>query len=201
MSVAEGNLWSLRPEALELVREAIDGGRRRIVECGSGAGTILIGRMLAARGNGRLHSLEHDPHWAEQARARIDAEKLAARVTVVEAPLRPHPLAGECGWYDGAALAALPARIDLLLVDGPPGALAPDGETRYPALPALAGRLADGALVMLDDIDRAGERRVLERWRGELGIEFELRPEARVAIGVFCGPDPVPAPGNDTEGK
>jgi hypothetical protein len=40
---------------------------------------------------------------------------------------------------------------------------------------------------VLDDIDRVGERRGLERWRGELGIEFELRPEARVAIGIFAG--------------
>jgi predicted O-methyltransferase YrrM len=178
--------WALAPAALELVLSEIEGGRDRVVECGSGASTALIARRLCELGRGGLHSLEHDPGWARRARERIASEGAAERAQVVEAPLRPHPLAEpDCGWYDTAALARLPPAIDLLLVDGPPGALAANGESRYPALPLLAGRLAPGAAVILDDIDRGPELRMLERWRDEHGIEFERSPGKRIAIGVF----------------
>jgi predicted O-methyltransferase YrrM len=181
--------WTLLPGALKLLLEGVEAGRKTIVECGSGASTIAIGRQLHEGGAGTLHSLEHDPAWAAHTRARIERERLGAWTTLIEAPLRPHPLAEpDCGWYDAAALAALPAAVDLLLVDGPPGPLAANGETRYPALPLLAPRLAPGALVFLDDIHRAGEQAVLERWERELAIEFELQPRERIAIGVFSGP-------------
>jgi predicted O-methyltransferase YrrM len=183
----QANAWALLPSALELVVGAVAGGCRNVVECGSGESTVAIAKLLAERGDGTLHSLEHDSHWAERTRQRLAARGLTRRVELIEAQLRPHGL-GAGDWYDLGALERLPHGIDLLLVDGPPGDLGPDGQVRYPALPLLAPRLAEGALVLLDDIDRPGELSVLERWRRELGTEFELRPEERLAIGVFSGP-------------
>lgn len=177
--------WSLTPAALELVLSAIEPEREWIVECGSGLSTVAMARVLAGRGRGRVHALEHDPVWAKETRRQLAAEGVAERALVIDAPLRPHPLAEPgCLWYDRAALPALPERIDLLLVDGPPaGDLAPE-RGRYPALPALADRLAPGAIVILDDAGRPGERWVLERWRAEHGLAFERRGD--VAIGVCC---------------
>jgi predicted O-methyltransferase YrrM len=183
----QANAWALLPAGLELVLGAVAEGRPTVVECGSGESTVAIARLLAERGDGRLYSLEHDEHWAERTRNRLAAEELTECVELIEAPLRPHGL-GDGDWYELGALERLPHAIDLLLVDGPPGDLAPDGQMRYPALPLLAPRLADGALVLLDDIDRPGELHVLERWRRELGTEFELRDEERLAIGVFSAP-------------
>jgi len=37
--------------------------------------------------------------------------------------------------------------------------------SRFPALPALADRLAPHALVILDDANREPEREIVERWQ------------------------------------
>ena len=54
-----------------------------------------------------------------------------------------------------------------------------------------ASRLAPGATVILDDIDRAAERRILDRWEREMAINFDRRWPERVAIGVFSGCRPA----------
>ena len=84
-------------------------------------------------------------------------------------------------WYDEAAVAAgLDTAfggepIDLLIVDGPPAFAVGHGTSRYPALPVLHERLAPGATVVLDDIERPGEQVVLERWELEFRLTFERR--------------------------
>jgi predicted O-methyltransferase YrrM len=181
--------WSLTPAALELVLARITPDCERIVECGSGISTIVIARLLAARGHGQLHALEHDPRWAGETRRRIEAEGLAGRAAVVQAPLCPHPLAQPgCEWYDARALERLPLGIDLLLVDGPPGGAPGIERARYPALPALASRLSPGATVILDDVERPGERWILDRWRRRPGVSFDLPATDRVAIGCMFPP-------------
>jgi predicted O-methyltransferase YrrM len=181
--------WSLTPAALELVLARIGPDCERIVECGSGVSTIVIARLLAARGHGRVQALEHDPRWAYQTRRRIEAEGLAERGAVVEAPLRPHPLAEPgCEWYDPDALERLPSRIDLLLVDGPPAGAPGIERARYPAVPALASRLRPGATVVLDDAERPGERWILDRWQRRGDVSFDLPGTDRVAIGCMFPP-------------
>jgi hypothetical protein len=182
--------WSLLPEAIEfIVAELAARDASRIVECGSGVSTIAIARFLRARGDGTLHSLEHDAGWAARTRRSLDAEGLAGQANVIDAPLREDPMAPPgYRWYSRDALARLPRRgVELLLVDGPPAS--PEqglGRSRYPALPLLRDRLAPGALVILDDADRDGERWVIERWREELAVS--LRPRgARIAAGVVEG--------------
>jgi hypothetical protein len=69
-----------------------------------------------------------------------------------------------------------------LLVDGPPAGEPGSERSRYPAVPALADRLAAGALIVLDDIDRPGEQWVLEAWQREAELRFERRPELRLAV-------------------
>jgi hypothetical protein len=104
---------------------------------------------------------------------------------VLEAPLEPHALSLDgAPWYAGSALGGLPeSGIELLLVDGPPGYGEGMALSRYPALPALAERLAPGALVVLDDAQRDGERRILDAWERELDFGFDRRPAERIAIG------------------
>jgi predicted O-methyltransferase YrrM len=157
--------WSLRPEALELVKSLVAEGRHRVVECGSGLSTVTIARSLRALAKGHVHALEHDPHWSATTREALEHEDVTEFATVVDAPLVD-------GWYDPAALDRLPERgIDLLVVDGPPAGEPEIERSRYPALPALADRLAPEAAVLLDDADRPGERWTLERWRSEFEIE------------------------------
>jgi predicted O-methyltransferase YrrM len=174
----------LRPRVLGALVAELEGGRREVVECGSGVSTIVLARALREH-EGRLHSLEHDSGWATFVRSWLEREGLEGRATVIEAPLGPHPLALEgLGWYEPAALARLPeAGIDLLLVDGPPAGDPGLGRSRYPALPALAERLADDAMVVLDDVDRPGEAQVLAAWEAETEFRFERLAKERIAIG------------------
>ena len=173
---------AMRPAALVLVcNEIALGSRREIVELGSGVSTIVLARLLRERG-GRLRSLEHEPSWAQVVRDQLEREELTEIATLIEAPLESHELALEgAPWYAAGAVAQLPAEVDLLLVDGPPA-----GEdlprSRYPALPALAGRLGS-AVVVLDDATRPGERDVLERWEENAEWRFGVHEAAGIAIG------------------
>ena len=181
--------WSLDRDALELVLAEVDAGARTIVECGSGVSTILIGRMLRARGRGSLCSLEHDPNWVATGHARIAAEGLDAYVRIIEAPLEPDPRAAEgCPWYARSSLAELPeGGVDLLLVDGPPAPAGSLERSRYPALPVLAPRLAATARLLLDDAERAGEAWVLERWLQEFRLNG-LRRSGALALAWLSAP-------------
>lgn len=185
--------WSegaLRPAALaEICNEIVLADRREVVELGSGVSTIVLARLMRERG-GRLTSIEHDPDWARVTRATLEREALTDVARLVEAPLEPHPLGlDDTPWYAQAALAELPeAGIELLLVDGPPGYTEGMELSRYPALPALSERLAAGAIVALDDADRAGEREILERWQREMPEwRFGTDPTTGLALGRLLG--------------
>jgi hypothetical protein len=184
--------WSLDDAVLELVLAEIDRGAREIVECGCGRSTVVIARALGKLGGGEVHSLEHDHAWAQLCRAQLAAEGLAGIATVVAAPLERSALAQPgCRWYAASALRAVPATgVELLLVDGPPAGEPAIERSRYPALPALAGRLADGATVIVDDCGRSGERWVLARWEGEFGLSFD-RHEAEGAARAVYFPAPT----------
>ncbi len=75
--------------------------------------------------------------------------------------------------------------VDVLVVDGPPAWRPGSAHARFPALDMLAPFLAPGATVVLDDVERAGERDVLQRWSREHAIRFDMRPEAGIAVGTW----------------
>jgi predicted O-methyltransferase YrrM len=169
--------WALRPVGLSLAEALVDEGRTTVIECGSGLSTVTIARALRARHAGHVHALEHHPYWATATRDALAAEDLADFATVIDAPLVD-------GWYARAALDLLPERgVELLLVDGPP---AEEG-SRYPALPALAVRLAPDAAILLDDVDREGERWALDRWLAEFPLRMRPAPPG-VALALYISP-------------
>jgi Methyltransferase domain len=192
----------MRPEGFGAVcNDVIVNGRGRVVELGSGVSTVLLARLLTRRrprGGWRLAAVEHDASWAQRVIDQLDRENLRRHVTIVHAPLVPHPLAAaDLLWYDEAAVAAgLDAMlrgdlVDLLVVDGPPAYAPGHGLARYPALPVLQNRLAPGASVVLDDIDRPGEQEVVRRWQRTTGLSFHRLPEpAGVATATISGADP-----------
>jgi len=159
--------WALNPTGLLQLVWLIEQHRPGIIlELGSGTSTVWMGYALEQAGGGRLVSVEHLPEFADRTRKLVDIHGLGKLIEVRDAPLRPLRL-GEATslWYALDALADLP-EIDLLFVDGPPGPTGP--QARYPALPVLSDRLADGAIVVLDDAGRADEATIVERWCAEI---------------------------------
>ncbi len=175
----------MRPAALvAILNEIVFADRERIVELGSGASTIVIGRLLAER-SGKLTAVEHDPDWARLVRAQIARERLDNVVEVIVSELEPHPASWSgAPWYSRESVAQLPGAISLLVIDGPPGYGEGMSHSRYPAMPALADRMDQDALVILDDADREPEREIVSRWSEETtGWSFGIDAVSGVAVG------------------
>lgn len=161
-----------------------------VVELGSGVSTVVVARLLRQLGTGRLLAVEHDETWADRVQRQLDRENLNDVAEVVRAPMRPHARSWDgAEWYDEAVLAAtLTAAgqpVEMLVVDGPPAWQPGKEHARYPALSSLARWLAPGATIVLDDIERTGEREVLDRWRQEHPIGFDVQAAAGVAVGAW----------------
>lgn len=132
---------------------------RRVLEFGAGSSSVVIARALSATG-GTLTSLESDPEWCSDRWAQV------AGVSAVDSRLLPSRLAldvchgGIVYVYERAA-AALPGRgpFELVLVDAPQSWYGRAGAL-YSALP----HLAPGALIVMDDAGREGERNAIAGW-------------------------------------
>jgi hypothetical protein len=74
-------------------------------------------------------------------------------------------------WFGGLVDKLAGTKVDLVLVDGPPGALHP--RSREPALEKLLPFLSDDAAVILDDANRPEEKAIVRRWR-KLAPDLEL---------------------------
>lgn len=137
-----------------------------ILELGSGVSTLVAAYSLRQQGGGRIVSLEHDPHYAAATRELLCQHNLQDIARVIDAPLAGvdvHQVRHR--WYDLGKLNALDSAVDLLIVDGPPRRI--QRLARYPALPLLIDRLADNAIVFVDDANRADEREIVSRWQAE----------------------------------
>ncbi|SHE69325.1 class I SAM-dependent methyltransferase [Streptoalloteichus hindustanus] len=187
---------ALRPAALAaLLDEVLVGNRTVLLELGSGPSSVVLARLLARRGFGRLLSIEHDERWAAFVNLQLRREGLHHLVRVVHAPLAPHP-AGLDGlpWYaptlvrdEVTAYVERFGLVDLLLVDGPDRAEASTADAallRFPAMPVLRGAMAPGASVLADDAEASAD--VLSRWAEEYGTTFRRNPATGLAHCVLA---------------
>jgi predicted O-methyltransferase YrrM len=158
--------WQLSSQAMhEVVRHVLLEQPKVVVECGSGASTMWIGRALRRVGEGRVIALENSADWVAIVTGLLQHEGLSG-VEIRHAPMEPIQVAGhEQPWYSDSAIADV-EEIDLLLVDGPPGRT--NKLARYPAVPALRDKLRPGATVMLDDCHRRDEKETLRKWLAEV---------------------------------
>jgi predicted O-methyltransferase YrrM len=168
--------WAASPDLLRQLMELVRRQRpATIVEAGCGLSTLVCGYALRRTGEGRIVALEHDREYAERCREQLAEHGLQQIAEVRDAPLSEAVIRGErWKWYDLSALEDVES-IDLLIIDGPPEHVQP--LARYPALPLLADRLSEGAIAVLDDGDREGERLCVERWLAEMtGFSSEYLP-------------------------
>ncbi|CDG83277.1 class I SAM-dependent methyltransferase [Janthinobacterium agaricidamnosum] len=158
--------WAASPDfLLEVARNVLAAKPRKVLECGSGASTVVLARCLQLNGGGKLWSLEHDAAYAEQTRQQLARHGLSDWAEVLHAPLHDG-VTGIDGWpwYQHDILSSKEA-IDMLVIDGPPQAV--HQLARYPAGPVLFERLRLGGKIFLDDAARPDEQQTLQRWKSE----------------------------------
>lgn len=164
---------AMEPRALRQILSTIQiRGCETIVECGSGASTVAIARLLQQAGRGHLYSLEEDANWCSVMSGILATQGLTDVVTLLHAPLEEFPQTGTY-WYDIEKVGLILSEaehIDLLLVDGPKSI---EKLSRYPALPAFRSRLDSHSMVVLDDSARGHETAVIECWKQTFPINVE----------------------------
>jgi hypothetical protein len=169
--------WSISPDMLmHLVRHIRRHRPSTIVECGGGTSTIVLAHVLDSLGcGGHIFSIENHAPTIRELRDQLRRRNLERFVTLIEAPLvekRYEGIETVFHWYDIDA-GAIPQPIDMLLIDGPNGAIG--RQARYPAGPELLPLLSRDGHAFLDDAERMDEAAIMRRWRvlyPDLGIRM-----------------------------
>lgn len=150
-----------------IVREIARLRPTHVVELGAGASSLVAARALQIHGGGRLHSFDQHGGFVDATRQWLADHALD--IDIRHAPLTHESADWPGRWY---AVDHLPERIDLLIIDGPPWSVHP---LVRGAADSLFSRLSPGAVVLLDDAARPGERLVARRWRQRWPhIDFRL---------------------------
>lgn len=134
-----------------------------IVELGSGSSTVLIAKTLALLNETNVEhiAIDHEAHFLRITRELAMLNDVGHDIQYLHCPLVRYESHDRL-WYQGLAEKLAGKKIDLLLVDGPPGPLQP--MSRLPALPELRSLLADNCTVVLDDSIRDDEQRIAKEW-------------------------------------
>jgi len=155
--------WSASPDFLQLIVEhCLEAKPMTVLECSSGLTTLMLAKCCRINNQGRVYSLENGLEFAEKTRGHIERYELGEYASVIHAPLKRQTIKGvDYQWY---ALDNIPDKsIDMLVIDGPPGFI--QKHSRYPALPLLFDKLADGCVVFMDDAAREDEREIAALWQ------------------------------------
>lgn len=186
--------WATSPDVLLRLHAHIMATKpRMVVELGSGASTLVIADALRQNGVGKLISFEHIDHYGSQTLGTLQAECLEdwvdLRIGDLERWEGEHLNSEDAEkpsfWYPVMLLEGV-ENVDLLWVDGPPGATCLF--SRYPALPALADKLSSNAEVWIDDTIRQEEKDICEHWAKNYGFELEYYPLEK-GLGRLTRPD------------
>lgn len=169
--------WTIDGFMALRVLELIETKRPRVIlELGSGASTVMIQAILKKLNLDARHvAIDHDETYLNATRQRLQQNGFQDKVELWHCPLETRE-AGGPAWYSNVENRLQGSKLDLVLVDGPPGDLHP--ESRKPALYALRSYLNQGAVVLLDDAEREEEHAIMEAWK-ESFPEMEHRGSAR----------------------
>ncbi len=160
---------------------------RAILELGSGSSTVLIASLLTRLelNETRHISVDDGEEYLEATRKNLERHQLQGRTELWHCPIEERG-EGLSPWYSGIIERLGDQKLDLILVDGPPGVIHPSA--RQPALELLRNNLSEGGVVILDDTMRAEEASIAASWKERFP---ELRTqESRRGKGftLFCSP-------------
>ncbi|MBC8206772.1 MAG: class I SAM-dependent methyltransferase [Kiritimatiellales bacterium] len=129
-----------------------------VLECGSGASTLLLA-LLAEKYDRHVWSFENHDEWGRHIR-EITRSFGLDRLEVCRTPLRSY---GTYEWYE-LPLCPLPHDFGLVVCDGPPGTIQGG---RYGLIPVMEKYLRADCRILLDDTNRLKEKALIQRWANE----------------------------------
>lgn len=155
--------WTVSPDfANTLISQILENRPKIILELGSGLSTLVSAYCLEEIGQGKIISIDHEKEYATKTLEALSTHKLREFVEIRYAPLTKISLdKEEWHWYDMSAFTEIQC-VDLLVIDGPPADFG--SMVRYPALPLLDHLLSDNAVILVDDANRVGESKMVEKW-------------------------------------
>jgi predicted O-methyltransferase YrrM len=179
--------FSISPDAAcALIQELYLKKPSTVIECGSGDSTIIIASCLRKIGNGQIISFEHDELWAKKSISLINSLNLQDICKVIYAPLSNIEVDdSNWSWYSNFENSIKSEKIDMLFIDGPPSQKKNNEAPRYPAVPLCYSRFNDGAIVILDDAKRKGEKSYLETWKKKYNLTGEIRLYYERGLGIL----------------
>lgn len=157
--LAWGNFgYSASLRYLQQVERLFRESQGAVLECGSGASTLLMA-LLAEKYDRYVWSFENHEDWGVHIREVLAGLELN-RLTVCHTPLRNY---GEYDWY-GLPGCPLPHDFGLVVCDGPPGTIQGG---RYGLMPVMEEYLRADCRILLDDTNRRQEKALIQRWANE----------------------------------
>ncbi|MFA6010493.1 MAG: class I SAM-dependent methyltransferase [Desulfobacteraceae bacterium] len=158
--------WPVSPDFVKiLISLMLELKPASVVELGSGVSTIVGAYCIEKNGIGELVSIDHDIDFSQVTLRNLELHGLGSLAKVHCCPLEKQVFSGQDHLWYKSNMDFLPSSIDLLVVDGPPAAL--DNNIRYLSVPFFFERLSPGAVVLLDDAIRPGEKEIVKRWMDE----------------------------------
>jgi predicted O-methyltransferase YrrM len=137
-----------------------------VLDLGSGVSTLVLAKSSP---DAKIFSIDHLSEFAEKTKTLL-ADHQISNVELRVAPLQPHAMGID--WYEVSALDDI-EKIDLLFIDGPPGSK--NEKARHPVLSQCLSKLSPGAVIVLDDAGREGERELADMFLQALpGYELEF---------------------------
>lgn len=153
--------------------------RGPILECGSGATTLLVAAITKNKGN-NVVVLEHNREWFHYMNRTLKSLGFS-HVHLVHAPLKRYDY---YEWYS-VPEKDLSSHISLVICDGPPGSIQGG---RYGLMPIMESYLAPHCTILLDDTHREAERKIINAWRHYRNLEAhrlgQFGSHAEVTFGV-----------------
>ena len=155
--------WVGSPDFLAKISELIIKKKPSLIlETGSGVSTIVIGAALEANKKGKVISLDHNEFHSKVTKSNIELNDIVDQTEVMFSGLVEYDINGQnWKWYD-TNLLEFSEKIDMLIIDGPPGST--QSLARYPAVPLLHHYFSDKMIILLDDANRKDEVVIVQKW-------------------------------------
>lgn len=164
---------------------------KTVLEFGSGVSTLFLSSILDRLGAGKLYSIEHSKRYYLETLSRLEGIHNAKCIL---SPVTPYRFKLKSFLsYGTSYLKKLPKdlRLDLVIIDGPPGFRF----GREAPLYQIAPFLTDRSLILLDDANRPPEQEAIfwwhRVWRSRIKVSLFPRLKKGLAVIQIKDPDKI----------